>query len=174
MKNLYKALAAFQQEVPAIHQGTKGYGYTYADLKTIFKVINPILKKHKLGFTQLLEDASIKTIVFHTESGESIESITPIPQDIALKGMNSYQVAGSGITYFRRYSLSSILTLVTDVDSDATGEEKPAPPTKAALNKERFLKAIEAIKTGDFTIEGLQEKYELTETQNNQLNKIKA
>jgi len=47
MKNIYKALAAFQQEVPAIHEGTTGYGYTYSDLKTIFKVINPILAKHK-------------------------------------------------------------------------------------------------------------------------------
>ncbi len=60
MKNLFKALAAFQQEVPAIHEGTKGYGYTYADLKTIFKVINPILKKHDLGFTQLLDGDAIK------------------------------------------------------------------------------------------------------------------
>jgi hypothetical protein len=174
MKNLYKALAAFQQEVPAIHQGTKGYGYTYSDLKTIFKVINPILKKHDLGFTQLLEGTAIKTVIFHTVSGESIESTTEIPQGLTLKGQNTYQTIGSGVTYFRRYSLSSCLGLVTDVDSDAKGEEKPAPPTKAALNKERFLKAIEAIKTGDFTIEGLQEKYALTETQNNQLNKIKA
>jgi len=173
MKNLYKALAAFQQEVPAIHQGTKGYGYTYSDLKTIFKVINPILKKHDLGFTQLLEGTNIKTVIFHTESGESIESTTEIPQGMTLKGMNTFQVNGSGITYYRRYSLSSALGLVTDVDSDAKGEEKPAPPTKAALNKERFLKAIEAIKTGDFTIEGLQAKYALTENQNNQLNKIK-
>ena len=68
MKNLFKALAAFQQEVPAIHEGTKGYGYTYSDLKTIFKVINPIMAKHNLGFTQLVGDGEIKTIIFHTES----------------------------------------------------------------------------------------------------------
>jgi hypothetical protein len=125
MKNIYKALAAFQQEIPAIHQGTKGYGYTYSDLKTIFKVINPVLAKHNLGFTQLLEGTGIKTVIFHTTSGESIESLTEIPQNMTLKGMNTFQVNGSGITYYRRYSLSSALGLVTDVDSDATGEEKP-------------------------------------------------
>ena len=27
MKNLFKALADFQQEVPIIHKGTSGYGY---------------------------------------------------------------------------------------------------------------------------------------------------
>ena len=74
MKNLFKALAGFQQEVPAIHEGTKGYGYTYADLKTIFKVINPIMAKHNLGFTQLVQGDAIKTIIFHTESGENIMS----------------------------------------------------------------------------------------------------
>lgn len=169
MKNLYKALAAFQQEVPAIHQGTKGYGYTYADLKTIFKVINPILAKHKLGFTQLLETASIKTIVFHTESGESIESVTPIPQDIALKGMNVFQTTGSGITYFRRYSLSSILTLVTDVDSDATGEEKPKPVAKLTLDEDRFTAALAAIDLGTYTQDELKAKYLLTKEQKERL-----
>jgi hypothetical protein len=123
MKNLFKALAAFQQEVPAIHEGTKGYGYTYSDLKTIFKVINPILAKHNLGFTQLVQGDSIKTIIFHTESGENIETECLMPENVQLKGMNAFQVAGSAITYYRRYSLSAALGLVTDVDSDAKGEE---------------------------------------------------
>jgi hypothetical protein len=53
MKNLFKALSDFQNEVPIIHKGTQGYGYSYSDLPTIFPVINPLLKKHGLGFTQL-------------------------------------------------------------------------------------------------------------------------
>ena len=44
MKNLFKALAQFQQEVPVVHKATQGYGYTYADLPKIFEVINPLLK----------------------------------------------------------------------------------------------------------------------------------
>jgi len=123
MKNLYKSLAGFQQEVPAIHEGTKGYGYTYADLKTILKVINPYMKKHGLGFTQLLEGDSIITTIFHSESGESLSSKTNMPQGVTLKGMNAFQVAGASISYFRRYALSSALALVTDVDSDAKGEQ---------------------------------------------------
>jgi len=140
MKNLFKALAGFQQEVPAIHQGTKGYGYTYSDLKTIFKVINPILKRHDLGFTQLIEGTNIKTIIFHTESGESLESITEIPQGITLKGMNTYQVNGSGITYYRRYSLSSALGLVTDVDSDADGTEVKKSESEIATEYNALIK----------------------------------
>jgi hypothetical protein len=132
MKNLYNALANFQQEVPVIHKGTEGYGYSYADLPTIFEKINPLLKKHGLGFTQSVTSVAnsegnlqpvIQTIVFHTESDEKIESITPIPQDVTLKGMNDFQVMGSAVTYIRRYAISSLLGLVTDKDNDASGEQ---------------------------------------------------
>ena len=126
MKNLFKALADFQQEVPIIHKGTSGYGYSYADLPDTIEIINPYLAKNKLGFTQLVGSANVRTIIFHWESGESIETITDIPQGVTLKGMNDFQVLGSAITYIRRYALSSALGLVTDSDPDANGvKEKP-------------------------------------------------
>lgn len=124
MTNLYKALANFQQEVPTIQKNTTGYGYKYADLPTIFGVINPLLKKHGLGFTQTFQpEGYIVTAIFHVESGEKIDSALSIPQNVQLKGMNDFQVLGSAITYLRRYALSSILGLVTDVDLDASGEQ---------------------------------------------------
>jgi hypothetical protein len=123
MKNIYKAIADFQQEVPVIHKGTTGYGYSYADLPAIYEVINPLLKKHGLGFTQPINGGNVKTIVFHVDSGETIESETSIPQGVSLAKMNEFQVLGSAITYIRRYALSSILGLVTDKDTDAGGEQ---------------------------------------------------
>lgn len=134
MKELYKSLAAFQQEVPNIYKNAKGYGYKFADLGEINEIIRPILKKHGLGYAQPLDGDKIKTIIFHVESGESIESSANIPQGVQLKGMNDFQVLGSGITYLRRYSLSSMLGLITDEDADAAGEqvkkEVPKPVTK--------------------------------------------
>jgi hypothetical protein len=124
MKNLIKALSEFQNECPIIHKDTKGHNYTYADLPQIFSVINPLLKKHKLCFTQLLENDGIRTILFHVESGEQIESHTPIPL-VKLGAMNEYQSYGSGVTYYRRYALSSMLGLVTDKDTDASGSSMP-------------------------------------------------
>jgi hypothetical protein len=147
---LYKALAAFQNEVPTIHKGTKGYGYSYADLPTIFNVINPLLSKHGLGVTQLLNSDdigdSIKTIVFHSESGQTLESNTRIPK-ITMKGMNDYQSFGSGCTYYRRYAISNILRLVTDVDADATGTQVAPKPVKTEVKQlmtdSKFEKAKE-------------------------------
>ena len=123
MKTLYKALAGFQQEVPIILKDTPGFNYTYADLPAIFKVVNPLLKENGLGFYQAVNGTKIKTVLFHIESGETIESETDIPQGVQLNKMNDFQVLGSAITYIRRYALSSMLGLTTDKDTDASGEQ---------------------------------------------------
>jgi hypothetical protein len=160
-KSLFKSLAAFQQEVPVIHKETKGYGYSYADLPTIFDKINPLLAKHNLGFTQPIMGNCVKTIIFHTETGETIESLTEIPQ-IQLKGMNEYQSFGSGVSYFRRYCLSSILGLVTDKDTDAAGEQtKPSKPILKA-DTEHFGKAVEYLMKGG-SIDAIKQKYEISQ-----------
>ena len=169
MKNLFKSLAEFQQEVPTIHKATQGYGYTYADLPKIFEVINPLLKKHGLGFTQLIHGTDLITIVFHVESGETLESKTSIPQNVALKGMNDFQVLGSAITYLRRYSLSSCLGLVTDKDTDAGGEqvktEVKNEVKKVSIDDKRLAKAIKAINDGGYTMDELTKTFELTPEQ---------
>jgi hypothetical protein len=168
MKHLFKSLAAFQQEVPVIHKGTQGFGYSYADLPAIFEKINPLLAKHGLGFTQLLnsKDGSnyIVTVIFHVETGESIESQTIIPQ-VTLKGMNDYQSFGSGVTYFRRYALSSALGLVTDKDTDASGEQVKHEPKKPTIDQKRLGKALEAIAEGKYTKDELLSNFSLTDSQ---------
>lgn len=145
MKNIYKALAALQQEVGAIGKDSKGYGYTYASLDNIVEVITPLLKKHGLGFTQPLDGSSIKTIIFHAESGESIESTLDIPQGVELKGQNQFQVMGSAITYLRRYSLASVLGLVTDEDTDASGEQTSYKASTTAPASDKQLNLIRTL-----------------------------
>jgi hypothetical protein len=166
MKHLLKSLAAFQQEVKVIHKATQGFGYTYADLPKIFEEINPLMKKHGLGFTQLINTKDgvnyLATVVFHVESGEQIESNCMIPY-VQLKGMNDYQSFGSAVSYFRRYCLSSILCLVSDKDLDASGEQEK--PKKETLDNKRFTDALKAINEGKITIEKLKEKFQLSEAQ---------
>ena len=141
MKSIFKALADFQQEVPVIKKNAQGYGYKFADLEQINEVIKPLLKKHGLGYTQPLNGNQLKTIVFHIESGETIEGSVDIPQDIELKGQNAFQVMGSAITYFRRYSLVSTLGLVTDEDADAAtpAAKTHSKPTEKQLELIRTL-----------------------------------
>lgn len=141
MKKIYKALADFQQEVPIIHKGSQGYGYAYTDLPEIFKVINPLLKKHGLGFTQLVNGDTLTTVLFHPESGEEIVSETHLLEGVSLAKMNQFQVLGSQITYLRRYALSSMLGLVTDKDVDANGNEKKESSKKPEVKPKRLTQA---------------------------------
>jgi len=174
MTNLFKSLAAFQQEVPVIHKATQGYGYSYADLPKIFEVINPILKKHGLGFTQQLTNQEgqncLKTVIFH-ESGEFMESVCMIPY-VQLKGMNDYQGFGSGVTYYRRYALSSALGLVTDKDTDASGEQVKTEKKLPEIDQKRFSAAVQAIAKGEYTREKLETSFALTEGQIDMLNAL--
>lgn len=164
-QSIYKSLAQFQQECPVIHKATKGYGYSYSDLPTIFGVINPLLKKNGLGFTQLLNSKTIETILFHVNTGETIKSVTDIPQDVKLAKMNDFQVLGSAVTYLKRYSLSSILGIVTDLDNDASGEQLPK---KKTISDDRFEKGVQKVANDELTKEALLkmlEGFELSEVQ---------
>lgn len=160
MKAIYKALADFQQEVPVIHKDTSGFNYSYADLPAIFSTINPLLKKHGLGFYQAVNKGELKTVVFHVESGETLESNTDIPQGVQLNKMNEFQVLGSGITYLRRYALSSLLGLVTDKDTDASGEQVGKREVKKTTDETSQLPPREAAERAikeAITIKGLNE-----------------
>lgn len=169
MKNLLKALSAFQNEVPTIHEETKGFNYTYSNLNSIFKVIKPLLNKHGLGFYQNLDNRNLVTTVFHVESGEQIQSSSAIPE-VTLKGMNDFQTLGSGITYLRRYSLSTILGLITDKDVDACGTQEP----KLVGKKTFTAKDAVAEKLKGTDAKDLKDKYICTNIQIVKYNELKA
>lgn len=159
MKELYKALASFQQEVPVIHKATEGYNYSYADLTSILKTINPLLKKHGLGFTQLIDGENLKTRVFHLDTAQVIESSALIPSNVKLKNMNDFQVFGSAITYFRRYMISSMLGLITDADIDACGEQL----TELDPNDKELLDKTVGYFKKNGHLNGVEKKYFISE-----------
>lgn len=148
-KELLKALFEFQKEVPVIHKNTDGYGYKYADLSAIFAVIKPLMYSHGLGFTQLLDGENLLTVIFHVDTGQSIESSVHIKQDVQLAKMNAFQVMGSAITYYRRYALSASLGLITDDDKDACGEQvkTPKPPVQKPIEDKGVINAIHLLNT---------------------------
>jgi hypothetical protein len=162
MKNILKKIAAFQQEVPTILKNKKGYSYQYANLTIIFETINPLMKKHGLGFYQRIINNKLITTIFDPDTGEKMESVMPFIEGVQLKGMNEFQVLGSQITYLRRYSLACMLGLVTDEDRDAEGKQekkKPKPP------EDKIQGIIEAINSGKYTREQFEKKYDLSDLQ---------
>lgn len=185
--DILKALADFQQECPEIGYDSKGYNYRYSSWASIMRVVKPLMKKHKMGFYQKLEGNNLLTNVFHVPSGQSIESSVEVTR-VILSKMNEIQSLGATITYLKRYSLSAMLGIVTDEDTDAGGASEKPPNKKKATAKaktpismlddhgnptERYLKIKKSIEDGEsITLEFLSKHYELSEIDKTILKKI--
>jgi len=154
--NLSKALAAAQGEMPAIKfNATNPFLKNhYADLGAVIAGVRPILAKHNLAVTQLVsgEDnvVGVTTMLIHA-SGEWInETVTlPIGEE---RGKSSAQVAGSIVTYLRRYALASILGVYSDEDGDGHSPAQ-TPREKRAVEREREEQADVQVQGDPMTIE---------------------
>ena len=119
---LAKALSAAQAQFEGIPRtkevlvkSDKGsYKFYYAPLDKIVDYIRPILAEHGLAFSQGVCGDFLETTLMHI-SGEWKSDSVPI------KGGGTSQAYGSELTYKRRYSLTSMLGLVTEDDDDASG-----------------------------------------------------
>jgi len=75
--------------------------------------------------------------------------------------MSSEQCTGTASSYARKYALNGLFLIdETESDPDSKNNKKAEK-----IDNARFEKALEAIKAGDFTVEQLREKFDLTELQ---------
>jgi hypothetical protein len=91
---------------------------------------------------------------------------------VQLKDMNDYQGFGSGVTYYRRYALSSALGLVTDKDTDASGEQVKTEKKLQTIDQKRFAAAVQSIAKGEYTRAKLEASFSLTDGQIDMLNAL--
>jgi hypothetical protein len=94
----------------------------YADINSIIDTVEPILLDHGLLLIQPVKDDKVYTIVVDIENGDRFESFMQLPV------ITDAQKLGGAITYFRRYTLVSLLSLQA-VDDDGH-EASRAPKTK--------------------------------------------
>lgn len=118
MNNLISAFIKAQSEMNNARLDSKNphFKSEYASLESVLDAIKPILNKHGIAIFQPMVEVNdrpfIKTILYH-ESGESIESLTPV-----IFEKQTAQAMGSGISYARRYALQSLVCIGSD-DDDA-------------------------------------------------------
>jgi hypothetical protein len=122
---IYEKLLKFQKETNAITKDSKNpfYNSKYFDINKILEVVKPSLSE--LGIlllqplTNLGEQPAIQTKLIDTESGEELAEIFPF------ENLKDPQKIGSAITYYRRYSLQSMLGLeaVDDDGNHAAGKK---------------------------------------------------
>lgn len=108
----------------------------FADLGAMIEASRPVLAKHGLSLSQFPTvgehgDVGITTILMHA-SGEWLENTVALPLETE-KGKSQAQVAGSIITYLRRYSWAAVLGLYADEDLDgAQAAQRQTDVKKAA------------------------------------------
>ena len=140
------ALSQLQGEIQDTVKSKDGYGYKYSDLHSVLDVARPLLAKHKLALSQLLEDSAedsvtCESILMHA-SGQWISGRLSMPVTVG-KGMTAAQAYGSASTYCRRYSTAAIIGITQQDDDGSSGrtqqgsvEEKTISSTQqAALQK---------------------------------------
>jgi hypothetical protein len=143
--SLTQRLLEFQKQINVIKKDAKNphFKNTYATLKQVLSEVKPILSELGLLITQPIDERGIGTVI--TDGKESIVSFIPMPN-----GLQPQQL-GSAISYFRRYTICSLLSLEID-DDDANTTNKPF------ATKENIIKA----KQGGHSLNKVREHYTVT------------
>lgn len=149
-----KALLEAKKEIGKVVKNAKNphFKNTYADINAIIDTVEPVLMKHGLLLVQPIIEGKVCTVIFHPESDGEVRSEIQLPTNV------SPQQMGSAITYYRRYTLQSLLSLQADDDDGHTSSVGKKPK----IETDRVKKAVEK---GDEAIKMLIEKFDLTEEQ---------
>jgi len=172
-KTLQTQLLEFQKKVNVIKKDAKNphFKNTYASLTQIISEVKPLLSECGIVLTQPLINGNVST--FLTYGSEVLESSLPLPVGL------QPQPLGSAITYFRRYTLASLLALEIDDDdaNEATKKEQPkfqATTTELPpLSDKAFAAMIDAIAKGEKDkVKAAMTKYTLLKPQLDELTKL--
>lgn len=159
MENLAKALVKAQLEMITPKKGSVNpfFKNKYADLNDVLQAVVPALNNNGIVLLQPLVNIDgknfVKTVLMH-ESGEMFESLA----EIFCKNINDAQAYGSGVTYARRYSLSSICGIGSEDDDAQKAVQSKPMATAEILAKAKATGATMAQIKTKYSVTAEQEK----------------
>lgn len=112
--NINQKLFNLQQEIGTISKDASNpfYKSKYFDINSLIKQLQPLLKKNRLLLLQPIEEDMVYSKIICIDGTGGTVSALKLPD------INDPQKLGSAITYYRRYTLASLLGLQA-VDDDA-------------------------------------------------------
>lgn len=154
-KSINEKLFNLQQEIGTISKDTKNpfYKSKYFDINSLIKQLQPLLLRNRLLLLQPIEEDMVMSKLICVDGSGGVVSGLKLPQ------ITDPQKLGSCITYYRRYTLASLLGLQS-VDDDAnlvSGLEKPY----LNENTPQFKEAVKFLKLGN-TVEEIKSKYRIS------------
>ena len=168
--SINEKLFNLQQEIGAISKDASNpfYKSRYFDINSLIKQLQPLLKKHRLLLLQPIEeDMVVSKLICIDGTGATISALK-------LPELNDAQKLGSCITYYRRYTLASLLGLQA-VDDDAnlsSGKVEPEDNKKwLNTNTPEYTKAIEYLQGGG-SLDAIKTKYKVSKKIADELAKL--
>lgn len=165
MKNLIK----IQAELKCPKGSFNAFGkYKYRSAEQILEALKPLLNKYDSlllmsdSIVEIGNKLFLKATATFKHEGESIE-VFGFAEMGEHKGMSSEQTTGTASSYARKYALNGLF-LIDETESDPDSKA-PTPKRKETITDERLHVALEKIKKGEYTMEKLKEKFELTTQQ---------
>ena len=132
----------------------------YLDLTDLLNAVEPLLQEQGLVLLQPIVNNSVFTQIVDSENNNVIAQ-----SNIDLPNIIDPQKLGSCITYFRRYTLKSLLA-IAEGDDDGNLASKPEPVKKEKLTDDKFKKALDFDKK---QIQAVINKFDLEPEQLEQL-----
>jgi hypothetical protein len=167
-KNIYQKLHEAKLEIGKVAKNAKNphFKNTYADLNALIEAVEPILLEKGLVLLQPIKEGKVFTIITDINTATFVESYIDLTPGLTA------QALGSQITYFRRYTLSSLMTLQA-IDDDGQHASQPVKVQKTECDAPTFETIKQAIIDGKRTIDQAKEKFIFTGTQNIELLNLK-
>jgi len=162
-----KKLLEIQSELKCPKGSLNKFGnYKYRSAEQILESVKPLLAKHGaiLILSDSIEQVGNKLFLKATATLKCEGGIAEVLGWAELsehKGMSGEQCTGTASSYARKYALNGLF-LIDETESDPDSKDNKKAEK---IDSVRFEKALEAIKAGDFTVEQLREKFDLTELQ---------
>ena len=167
--SIYKKLLEVQKEVGAISKDSKNpfFKSKYFDINQLIEHVQPVLNDKGLLLTQPIRDNVVYSVINEVDSNDFVQSSLILPE------LNDPQKIGSCITYYRRYTLASLLGLqAEDDDANLASKKTYKPVKKLEMTPEIYQKSVDAVKEGKVTIEQIKAKYDLSETREKALKEL--
>lgn len=160
---IWQKLHAAKQQIGKVAKNAKNphFKNSYADINALLDTVEPILHEHGLLLLQPVNGTDVVSRIIDIETGEHIESFMSLPP------IADPQKTLAAVTYFRRGTLQSLLSLQA-IDDD--GNTAASGTSKPKIDNARFEKAVASIESGKYTVDQLVANYDLTEVQRKALN----
>lgn len=147
--SIYKKLFEAKKEIGKLTKDAENpfYKSSYLSLNGLIEAVEEVLVKHDLLLLQPIEDNIVYTFIYDIENENNAVS-----SGIQLPPLTDPQKLGSAITYYRRYTLQSLLGLQAE-DDDANAavkikEKEHKREVKTWLSESQYKSALSSDKKG--------------------------